>query len=355
MMEKCVIVGGGVASLSAAIQLADAGLKPLIIDAGNYPTHRICGEFFSHESLPILQKWEITLPGKIYGSRFYKDEKKIQFYFKTNSGSCSRYDFDMLLLQRAKRNGARILIGTTVESLKKCDSSSGDYLLSLSNGDTIETSSLVMGTGKLPKTGHQHLQMPMKYVGFKAHFEGIEMDDFVEMHTFNGGYLGMAKINSTTTNIACIADKAIVDPFDKPEHFLDQLMKDIPTLRKKMINARMLFPKWLVGQIPEFGIREHPHWDRAFWIGDAAGSIPPVSGEGLAIAVTSGCMAADYLMHSDSRAFETAWLKRYKRRFFWAVQLHRIMRSGFLGHLAMYACRAFPFLPYHLWKLTREE
>ncbi len=53
MIEDCVIVGGGVAGLSAANRLADAGLSPLIVEASKYPAHRICGEFlhrtFAHE------------------------------------------------------------------------------------------------------------------------------------------------------------------------------------------------------------------------------------------------------------------------------------------------------------------
>ncbi len=65
MVEDCVIIGGGVAGLCAANYLTDAGLRPLIIESGNFPSHRICGEFLSHESLPILQNWQIPITNNI--------------------------------------------------------------------------------------------------------------------------------------------------------------------------------------------------------------------------------------------------------------------------------------------------
>ena len=65
----------------------------------------------------------------------------------------------------------------------------------------------------------------------------------------------------------------------------------------------MVFPRWLSrkntrnlesGKIP-LGGKEF------FGLGMRPGSIPPVCGEGLAIAVTSGCMAADYYLKSNPR------------------------------------------------------
>ena len=126
-------------------------------------------------------------------------------------------------------------------------------------------------------------------------------------------------------------------------------------LKNRLLKSRKIFPQWLTGRIPEFGIRKNPEWDRVFWIGDAAGSIPPVSGDGLAIAVTSGCMAAEYLMNRDAHAFRKAWLKRYKSRFFWAQQLHRIIMTPWAINLAAPVCQTFPSLPLLSWKLTREQ
>ena len=319
MIEDCVIVGGGVAGLSAANQLADAGLNPLIIEASKFPAHRICGEFLSHECLPILHRWDIPVSGQIDLCRFFSGTKKVEFQLPVPSGSCSRYNLDSMLLERAKSKGARALTETAVASLRIPRHPSANYELSLSNGQTIQSRHLIIGTGRIPRIMDVDTEKtPCKYMGFKAHFEGINLDSGVEIHSFAGGYVGVSKVDSKTTNIACIVKMDHVEKLPQPETFMLQLQKDgsVPAFKKKLANAQMIFPNWLIGRVPEFGIRSNPSWERVFWIGDAAGSIPPVCGDGLGIAVTSGCMAADYFLKFDAIAFKKAWLKRYKRRFF---------------------------------------
>lgn len=194
----------------------------------------------------------------------------------------------------------------------------------------------------------------MKYVGIKAHFEGISLDRALEMYSFEGGYLGISTLDDRTVNIACLVLKNRVE--NSPELWIEQLKED-PTMalfKERISKARMLFPKWLVGEIPEFGIRDRPLWERVFWIGDAAGSIPPVSGEGLAMAITSGCMAADYYLNEDAEAFKKAWKKRYGKRLFFAGQLHKMMLTSWMGHLAIPICHLFPSLPIYFWEQTRE-
>lgn len=195
--------------------------------------------------------------------------------------------------------------------------------------------------------------LPLKYVGFKAHFEGIPLDA-IEMHLFEGGYLGISRITDHTANIACLIKKESFLASLSPDHLISRLQKERTIFKERMANARMLFPQWLIGELPEFGIRTNPDWDRVFWIGDAAGSIPPLCGDGLALAVSSGCMAADYLLQSDAKQFQKAWLKRVKKRFFYAKQLHKIMLNPLTSTLAFKIGNLFPQLPIHLWKATRE-
>lgn len=341
MMEDCVIIGGGIAALSAANQLADAGLKPLLIEANSYPAHRICGEFISPECHPTLNNWNIALSSSMTNCRFIQGSDQMEFTLPKPAKSCSRYHFDTQLLERAKSKGAQILTNTKMISLQK----TSDYELTLSNGQTIKARHLMIGTGKLP---NMSTQMPLKYIGMKAHFTGIDLQNTLEMHLFPGGYLGISPIDHETTNIACLLRLDRFPQFN-PEIFI----KSLPSLNKKLSQAKMLFPKWLVGQVPEFGIRKNPHWDKAFWIGDAAGSIPPISGEGLALAVFSGCMAADYLLKSDSTQFQQDWLAQVKKRFIYAKLLHKTMLNPFTSKIAIKIGNLFPSTPQYFWGATR--
>lgn len=355
MVENCVIVGGGVAGLSAANQLADAGLTPLLIEANDYPSHRICGEFLSSECLPILERWEIPFSTPIQQCRLFSGKMKTSFQLPTQAASCSRFIFDSMLQKRAEKNGARILTRTTVSSLTFHEGSKC-YELNLSNGEEIKARHLILGTGRIPKMNEEKKSFLPKYVGFKAHFEGMGNSHSIDMYFMNGGYLGVSPIDVNTTNIACIMRRECVADLNQIHTLISGLLeqKTMHSLRERLAHARMLFPNWLTGVIPEFGIRDNPSWDRVFWIGDAAGSIPPISGDGLAIAITSGCMAADYFLNSDAKTFQQAWLNRYQKRFLWATRLHTFMLSRWMSTIGIGTSKIFPFINSTLWKLTRE-
>lgn len=332
-MEECVILGGGVAGLCAANQLVDEGMSPLIIDGGEYPCHRVCGEYLSHECLPILEKWQIPLTRRFTQVRLIHRNKTVEFQLPIPAGGCPRYEFDAKLFNRALKKGARAHCKTMVEALNHAE---GHYELKLSTQQVIKARHLIIGAGRFSSP------LKPKYFGFKAHFEGVEMDESLEMHLFPGGYLGMDRIGPNAYNVAILAHQ--------PIHF-PQLLESMPLLKARMKNGSMLYPEWLSVRIPEFGIRSNPAWERVYWVGDAAGGIPPISGQGLAIAVTSGCMAAEYILKQDARQFRADWLKRYRKRYFWACQIHKAVawRAA-----AIQACTLFPKLPGYLWKLTRE-
>lgn len=354
MIEDCVILGGGIAGLSAANRLAEAGKSPLIIEAGKFPSHRICGEFLSHECLSILRQWDIPLSNHISQCCFFCGDVNLALRLPLQSGACSRFILDTKLLERAVTKGARAMTETTVTALKIPDKDSSYYELHLSNGQKLLAKQLMIGTGRIPRIPEVKKDVPLKYVGMKAHFQGIDLEHDLEMFCFPGGYLGMSAIGENVTNIACIVSKKEFSLHNNPQEFLLKLQESQPIFRKRLEKSKMLFPNWLSGEVPEFGIRQNPSWDGVYWIGDAAGGIPPVSGDGLAIAITSGYMAADYFLQSNSHEFKNAWIKRYKKRFYYAKLLHSLLRKPYLGRLALGIGKAFPSLPSLLWKLTRE-
>jgi menaquinone-9 beta-reductase len=56
---EAVVIGGGLAGLSAAIELATLGHKVILIEKKKFPRHKVCGEYVSNEVLPILNHFEI--------------------------------------------------------------------------------------------------------------------------------------------------------------------------------------------------------------------------------------------------------------------------------------------------------
>ena len=56
-LRPITIVGGGISGLSLGIDLQLKGLPVHLFEAGDYPRHRVCGEFLSGQGYRQLQEW----------------------------------------------------------------------------------------------------------------------------------------------------------------------------------------------------------------------------------------------------------------------------------------------------------
>lgn len=336
--ENIVIVGAGIAGLSAACHLAESGHSPLVIDAGTFPHHRVCGQFLSPESLPLLRRWDLFPPALIETCVFKKENSEATLHLPDEGGSWSRYDFDEAFLQKAKALGACILTETKVDRWER----SGErWKLYLSNGDILSARLLIVGAGRFAaKAFHP------QYLGIKAHFSGIFLKKQLEMHFFKGGYVGVSPIGPDTINIAGIA------PLDTDPSMLLSL-EGLAPLKETLAQGNNLFSEWMSTKIPKFGIRRPPSYPNILWIGDAAGSIPPICGEGLTIAIVSGTMAAEYALRGEADHFRKAWLKTFRSCFRFAAILHACAMSPVLSKGFFQACRWFPHLPRRFFEWTR--
>ena len=54
--EEIIIIGGGLAGLTAAALLAKRGRKVLVVEKKAYPFHRVCGEYISNEVKGFLKR-----------------------------------------------------------------------------------------------------------------------------------------------------------------------------------------------------------------------------------------------------------------------------------------------------------
>ena len=54
--QTAVIFGGGLSGLSLAIALRQRNVPVELHEAGNYPRHRVCGEFIAGADMPLFEK-----------------------------------------------------------------------------------------------------------------------------------------------------------------------------------------------------------------------------------------------------------------------------------------------------------
>ena len=184
-MNEFVIIGGGVASLSAAIQLANKGIKSILIEAGTYPRHKICGEFLSPESLSILENWKIIPSIKINTFNLASEKQTFSFNLPRLAGSISRNVLDESLVEIAQKNGVTVLTNTKVVALTKLSTT---FEVVLSSNKTLKCSQLIIGTGRvaqLLQTDKNKKKVQFPYIGIKAHFKGVchpKSIHFLQLH-----------------------------------------------------------------------------------------------------------------------------------------------------------------------------
>lgn len=336
-MKTIVIIGGGVAGLAALNQLADLGIAATLIEGGDYPAHKICGEFFSPECLPILEEWNVLPGAEIKKISLIAANSSLHFSLSKPARSQSRFDFDFRLAKRAEEKGAKILTRTKVSKIEKDK-------VHLDNGEVLLYTDLIVSAGRFFGTGE------LQYIGIKGHLRGLEVNH-LEMFPFQGGYGGLSPIGEGLANFACLIRRNNYTAADP----LKMVFESAPQLKRRLENGVLAFDDWMISPIPSFGIKKTPSWDNAYFIGDAAGTIPPASGLGLSLAIASGCMVAGYALKGDFLGFKKDWRKKNRRVFAYGRCLHYAFMTDFISHSAIKIGNLFPSLAKKIFQLTRDS
>src|SRR3977135_796237 len=124
-----IIAGGGPAGASAAIHLAMAGARVLLVEQKKLPRAKLCGEFISPECTPHFERLGVAgqmfaaSPAKLTETVFYSRQGKsvrVPSAWFGASGvalGLSRAEMDERLLRRASAVGAEVIEEAQVVNL----------------------------------------------------------------------------------------------------------------------------------------------------------------------------------------------------------------------------------------------
>lgn len=339
------IIGAGIAGSCLSILLADAGKSVVVIEKNAYPEHKVCGEFLSLESyhffksiglplddwdLPIIKHLELTS----------QKGRELVAPLKMGGFGLSRYTLDYELSEQMKRSGVHFVPETKVTKVENgtIKSSAGNF-----------TAALIIGAhGKYapnyltrPKTHNNH-----NYIGVKYHIKGDFNSDFVSLHSFDGGYCGMSKIEN---DLYCLCYLANSQKLNKHENTIKHLEENILFKNKRLANvferADFVWEKPLVISNIKFN-KQEVHTNEMLFVGDAAGSISPLSGNGMSIAARSALLLSQLILsetHFNTLAekYNVQWDRHFGRRVNKANLLNTIMLNPTLHHMVLKALQTF--------------
>ena len=142
---QVIIVGAGLAGLTAAIHLSQKGKNVLVIEKKAYPRHKVCGEYLSNEVLPYFNSLNINLekdlkPVKINNLLYStQNAKSIETTLNLGGLGLSRYALDQYLFNKAEESGAK----TMLDSVENISFKDTEFNLTLSSGKEL-TANIVM-------------------------------------------------------------------------------------------------------------------------------------------------------------------------------------------------------------------
>lgn len=336
--KKVVIIGGGLAGLTAAIHLSKIGLSIIIIEKNSYPKHKVCGEYISNEVLPYLN-WlginlEILKPTKITKLEFSTSKgNTINTKLPLGGFGISRYALDEFLFQKALSSGCEI-IQDTVEN---CTFKNDEFTITTINNTIINSKFVIGAFGKRSnidqKLQRNFIQKKSPWLAVKAHYSGDFPKDLVGLHNFNGGYCGVSKVENDIINICYLADYETFKNYKNIEEYQNAVVLQNPNLKTIFEKAILLFEKPLTISQISFEKKQAVE-NHIFMIGDTAGLIHPLCGNGMAMAIHSAKIVSELIdqFYKNEIISRMALEKKYTKE--WNFNFKKRLETGrFLAKL----------------------
>ena len=353
------VIGAGLGGTSAALALAGRGYKVVLLEAGIAGRHKVCGEFVSPESLASFARLGVTDAIENAGALPVSHARVLTsgrvgaaMPLPASGFALSRQKLDALMWRACGANGVTRTEKTRVGHIETLQDG---YRLSIGAGKVIErwieARFVIDASGRNARIGgHENVgSKTRRFVGLKTHLRGADIPPGeVQMFPFRGGYCGLVGIGEGLTN-ACLLASYERTRGVKPERFWEKIGLENRALGRAVDGATPAFA-WIATGNVSFEQRA-PTNDGILRAGDAAGYIHPLSGDGMAMAVRSGELAAATLNAALSgglqRAdvaplYDAAWHREFGRRLNWAQRLQPLF---VVPNLTLPALRFFDKVP----------
>ena len=268
------VLGGGLAGLSLGIGLRRAGVPVEIFESGDYPRHRVCGEFVTGLSDATMQELGISAAFVPAGAH-----RRVTWYLRGRAvgrqelpvaaRAISRYCLD------ARLAGMFVNVGGV-----------------LATNTRVPTSAL--GEGWVNAAGRKPVGSSA-WLGLKLHARNLPSAEGLEVHLGDGAYVGLSTVEDGWTNVCGLFRRRAGLLFEReravPAYLrasgLGQLADRLGTAE-----IRAGSPSAVAGLTFDRRIKA----EDGVLVGDVGAMIPPFTGNGMAMAFRGAALALDPLV-----------------------------------------------------------
>jgi menaquinone-9 beta-reductase len=356
-VTRPLIIGAGPAGASAAILLAQGGAKPLIVERARETGDAICGGFLSWRTLARLEQLGVAadqLGGhRVDKLRLFAGAHMAEAPLPGGAMGVSRHRLDTMLVARAVAEGAGLERGVTVRRIDTGEAQSAD-------GSMLKAATIIAATGKHDVAGLGRDRDDDPALGLRiklaAHPELTRLvGGAIELHLFDGGYAGLVLQESGEANLCLAVRKSrFAASGGSAAALLAEIGAAIPALGERMAHLHDAATD-AIGAVP-YGWIAHQPMTGIMRIGDQAGCIPSLAGEGNGIAIASGMIAAQTLLSGSPvtmSGFQTTLARRLQRPIGTAKLIWRVCERPAGAWAATRAMQLLPQLAGTLAQATR--
>lgn len=376
-----VVVGSGPAGATAAFLLARAGKRVAIVEKSAFPRRKVCGEFVSASTWPLLHALGVVdelapeIGPLVRRVGVFSGASKVTTLIEPRGDlveggrAVSRDILDAVLLQRAEDEGAIVWQPFAVTAFA---SSGGRYSCTVENreqgGQHVLEAPLIVAAhgsweaGPLPTQQFRKRNAGSDLLGFKARFRGGALEgDLMPLLAFPGGYGGMVNTGGRRLSLSCCirrdhlaAARARHPGGTAGDAVLAHIMAHCAGVADAL-SAASCDGKWLGAGPIRPGIRTFGQGG-VFAVGNAAAEAHPVVAEGISIAIQSAALLVEALKpHLDEPLtpaalaaarsdYERMWRLNFTARMRASALYAQIFMRPLPTRIAAVAMERFPAL-----------
>ncbi|MFD8425015.1 NAD(P)/FAD-dependent oxidoreductase [Streptomyces sp. NPDC059466] len=307
-MIDVLVGGGGPAGLAAAIHAALAGLETVVVEPRTAPVDKACGEGVMPGGVAALRALGVEVTGReLRGIRYLDGAARAEATFRGPGGlGIRRTVLHSALHRRALALGVRMVPGKVGEVHQSAETVTAAGLTArwLIAADGLHS----------PVRRRLGLELPGRphgRYGLRRHYRAEPWTDFVEVHWSRHGEAYVTPVGDDLVGVAVLSHG---------RRGFDDHLAGFPALTASLRGPAATEVR---GAGPFLQRVRSRVAGRVLLVGDAAGYLDAVTGEGIALALASAGAAVHCLAAGRPAAYERAWLRLTRR--------HRLLTGALLA------------------------
>lgn len=369
------VVGGGLAGLATAIEMANYGKSVVLFEKNQYPFHRVCGEYISNESWDYLNRLGLSLENenlpkitKLHISS--PSGKLLQHPMNPGGFGISRYKLDSMMAHQAQRSGAEILTGKKVTSVESVDDhwqihvASQTYIAKIAIGSFGKRANLDNQLQRDHVKKRKSQSVLTNYVAVKYHVKADLPSDLIQLHNFVNGYCGISKIEDDRYCMCYLTTAKNLENCNNDIGEMEtKLLSQNPFLKDYLNRFDRLYDKPLTIAQVNFSSKKMVE-NGMLMVGDAAGLITPLCGNGMSMALRGASLVSpllnDYLNGNGDlkyvfENYQLLWNKEFKTRLKAGRVFQSLFGNKLMTEMVIALLRHSPKVMNKLVQLTHGE